>query len=693
MTRSQDPVDTKPAPRKLLRDRPAAIAAGPHVAWATHLVLALLALWPTIALVGAIQSPDFLPSAATVVVVFNALILMVLAIVAAQPTERRTNLTLATVACFAVFFAGDLLLGRKNRGLQSIAETYLVRPAVQRETLTGRLLLPAAIDRLPPVDRRSEADLRKVLTYYSPHPPKMSNISLLLPAIDAGYLPPFLPLSWTADAIVPGCNEGDQRQFPIFRTDRYGFNNEDWVYLWDREKTMLVGDSFAVGECVHQEQTVQGVMRRSGLAAYSTGISGHGPLLALAALTEYGNALRPRSVFWLYFDGNDLLDLRNVELQSPFLLQYLNDRFTQRLAERQGEVDRFWGALAKDGWAKLPQLQEQVRADPRALTQELLRANLAIVRRDLNLPDLASLTADADVVRVFKSILLAAERRVRSWGGDLYFVMIPNQDDYRGKVPPYRRSVLDAVQAIGLPTIDFDRPIRASGDPMQFFPLRTNWGHFNQEGYRLFAHSLIEAMIEHRQRLGDPLPLEELDRHNRRLARVNSLISALRRLNPSLSSSALLPLIRGQAIHSQHYDYRPYVGVSKVLEDEGRATVESGVAMFGITIQPKEPGNLLRVRVRVHGYSESDNRLALALFMDADSKPSAIASRPMPAKSASIAELEYEMLLGNLSPRAIQIRIGPASPGHIFINGDAKGANDNGPPSFIEITESRPVGD
>ena len=176
-------------------------------------------------------------------------------------------------------------------------------------------------------------ELRKVLAHYAKHPARMANISLLLPAIETGDLPRFLPLSWAADAVLTGCNEGDQRQYPIFRTDRFGFNNEDWVYLWDREKVMLVGDSFAVGECVHPEQTVQGVMRRSGLATYSTGISGHGPLLALAALSEYGPALKPRSVFWLYFDGNDLIDLRDRELASSFLVQYLDDRFSQRLAE------------------------------------------------------------------------------------------------------------------------------------------------------------------------------------------------------------------------------------------------------------------------------------------------------------------------------------------------------------------------
>ena len=454
---------------------------------------------------------------------------------------------------------------------------------------------------------------------------------------------------------------------------------------------MLVGDSFAAGLCVHQEQSVQGVMRRSGLAAFSTGIGGHGPLLSLASLTEYGSALKPRSVFWLYFDGNDLIDLRDRELQSSFLVQYLNDRFTQRLAERQGEVDQFWDGFAQDGWVRLSQIQEQVRSGARDSTQR--DANLATVRRELSLPDLASLTADADVLRVFKAILSAAERRVRAWGGDLYFVMIPNQDDYRGKVPPYRRAVLDVVQQIGLPVIDLDRPLRASGDPLQFYPLRAAWGHFNPEGYRLFAYSLIDAMVEHRQRSADPIALEELDPGNRRLAKVNALVAALRRLDPGISSDALLPLIRGQAVQTQRHDYRPYAGVTKVLEDDGRATVDSGVAMYGATFQPKEAGNLLRVRVHVNGYSESDNRLAIALFVDADNRPRAIASKPVAAKSVSVVELEYEMLLTNLSPRAIQICIGPARPGQIFINGDAKGANGRAPPAFIEFIESRAVGD
>lgn len=228
---------------------------------------------------------------------------------------------------------------------------------------------------------------------------------------------------------------------------------------------------------------------------------------------------------------------------------------------------------------------------------------------------------------------------------------------------------------------------------MQFYPLRSAWGHFNAEGYRLFAYSLIDALIERRQRSGDPIALEEIDPDYRRLARVNALLAALRGLNPTAKPNALLPLIRGQAIQTQRYDYKPHVGVSTVLEDDGRATVRSGVAMHGATFQPKEAGTLLRVRVRVNGYSETDNRLVLALFMDADERPRAIASRPIAAGSASQVELDYETLLTNLSPRAVQIRVGPAHAGRIFINGDATGAMDAVPPAFIEYTESRAAGE
>ena len=251
----EDQLATASSARNDGQETGTASPSSPTAAWVTNCALALSAIWPAVAMARAIGSPEFSPTIANLIVGFTALILIALAVVAVQPRERRVNLTFAAVACSGAFFPGDLLLGWKTRGAcgrsprryscdPPHSARHCRRPASQRR-----------MDRLPQVDRRSDEDLRKDPRALQPSIRQgSSNISLLLPAIEAGLLPRFLPLSWPADAILSGCNEGDQRQFPIFRTDRYGFNNEDWVYLWDREKTMLVGDSFAVGQCVHQEQ-------------------------------------------------------------------------------------------------------------------------------------------------------------------------------------------------------------------------------------------------------------------------------------------------------------------------------------------------------------------------------------------------------------------------------------------------------
>ena len=163
----------------------------------------------------------------------------------------------------------------------------------------------------------------------------------LLPLIGLNRIPPFLPLSSISNTLVVFCNEGDQREFPVWRTDRYGYNNDDTVFAYPK-RIFIVGDSYAQGSCVHQEESVAGVLRRNGYPANSAAIGGFDPLLELAALKEYGERQQPKAVLWLYFDGNDITDLAEKGLRSAFLLQYLDDKFSQALMDRQPEVDAFW---------------------------------------------------------------------------------------------------------------------------------------------------------------------------------------------------------------------------------------------------------------------------------------------------------------------------------------------------------------
>jgi hypothetical protein len=260
------------------------------------------------------------------------------------------------------------------------------------------------------------------------------------------------------------------------------------------EKVMIVGDSFAHGACVHQEQSVAGVLRRNGYGSISIGIGGHGPLLMLASLMEYGPALKPPAVLWFHFDGNDITDLRDREMFLGYLQQYLTGKFLQKLASRQGEVDKFWEDVQKIPGHKLASIDWKKRLEQ--LKIENNDKSLAFYRAFLGDSKIESLDDDATLVKLFAKIISTARDRVAEWGGHFYFVIIPNMDDYRGRIPPYRRPVMDAVSNLGIPIIDVDRALRAqsSGDMFQFYPTRDGYGHLNAFGYQIMSAEIMRYL-------------------------------------------------------------------------------------------------------------------------------------------------------------------------------------------------------
>jgi hypothetical protein len=80
--------------------------------------------------------------------------------------------------------------------------------------------------------------------------------------------------------------------------------------------------------------------------------------------------------------------------------------------------------------------------------------------------------------------------------------MIPNWDDYKGRIPPWRLRVLEAARQIGLPIVDVDAGLRSKGDPLQYFPVRGQWGHFNPRGYALMVDQIIGAFRRGAPQLG-----------------------------------------------------------------------------------------------------------------------------------------------------------------------------------------------
>jgi hypothetical protein len=308
-----------------------------------------------------------------------------------------------------------------------------------------------------------------------------------------------MPLAAVSHAATLLCNENGQ--WIHYRSDRRGFNNPDAVWQLPSLDIAALGDSFAHGYCVPPDKNFVDLIRQRVPATLNLGIAGDGPLLMLATLEEYLPRLRPKSVLWFYYEGNDLTDLQ-TERRSALLGSYLNDGFTQPDLARQDAIDQ---AIR----AELPRLMAHEREDVKSKSWRTLAFGTLAVAKLTNVRDrLAPLSAtDPQAVeraadfagannQAFREILLKARARVASWNGKLYFVYLPEWSrytTYRSWGKDQRDQVLKLVGSLGIPIIDIDPVFQTHVDPLSLFPFR-GVGHYTETGHRLVAEEVLRRL-------------------------------------------------------------------------------------------------------------------------------------------------------------------------------------------------------
>ena len=96
----------------------------------------------------------------------------------------------------------------------------------------------------------------------------------------------YFPLSGRSYADLIYCNENGY--YNKFTTDRYGFNNPDQVWDTASVEYLIIGDSFAYGNCVNRPDDISSVLRKlSQDNIINLGQSGSGPLIEFAILMKY----------------------------------------------------------------------------------------------------------------------------------------------------------------------------------------------------------------------------------------------------------------------------------------------------------------------------------------------------------------------------------------------------------------------
>jgi hypothetical protein len=324
----------------------------------------------------------------------------------------------------------------------------------------------------------------------------------LQPLLSVGGAP-LLPLTATPRTTVVSCNETGQ--WLVYETDRHGFNNPDALWDGPAPEIAMIGDSFTHGSCVPRDQNMASILQRRFGPTLNLGVGGDGPLLELAALTEYAEPMRPKIVLWVFCEGNDLNEDLPFELKAPILHSYLRDpRFRQDLIHKDAIIAT---ALRSYLDRNLREAMDRVD-DP---TENFARyASLDRVRSAVGLGPILIGYNGGDLgqeLAVFDQVLVSARDRVREWGGKLYLVYLADSDRYLSRfgVGTVRQSIYHGVQDTArrrdVPMIDVASAVARHAAPETLFAYPGS--HYNAAGYALAAQTIAAALDRDRDHGGD----------------------------------------------------------------------------------------------------------------------------------------------------------------------------------------------
>lgn len=280
-------------------------------------------------------------------------------------------------------------------------------------------------------------------------------------------------------------------------SDRYGHRNPDDV--WDHAPidALVVGASHAAGAGASLDHDFVTILDDGRHRVARLAIGGASDLLKLGMLREYGPALAPKVVFWIYSDRSDLGTSSTAGRSTPLLKRYLDPAFSQDLIGHEHELSR---QLEIQVAAEVAAEIARSRTAPAAATPvtasrwrsiawdrfvrlDRVRARLGLVGTPVT----------AGEVYAWQETMAAAQRDVSAWGGQLVFVYTPlsltleTRRDER-----FKPAVVDAINRLAIPLLDTTPVFFRAAQPLDYVRL-ANGGlgnHYNDEGHRLLAQCL-----------------------------------------------------------------------------------------------------------------------------------------------------------------------------------------------------------
>ena len=305
------------------------------------------------------------------------------------------------------------------------------------------------------------------------------------------------------------CNEGGKRV--IYDSDRHGFRNREEFWEKNEIDYILLGDSYAQGACVDDKDTVhERIIFYTNKSLLNLGYQGHGPLMQLAALKEYGFTKKPKKIIWFYLETNDIDNLV-YEYQWEVFKKYLTKpNYSQNLILKQEQIDKEHKEIINKIYFDSKTAERNIEKNKKHGINHFVYAAKKIIKLyhlrlfiSYYMPRKHSLVNDyyspLNTFDTYGKILDEAIRTANIWGGQIYFVYIPSSSRYFGGTTyayPQRKYeyIRKMTSEKKINFIDLKKEVFEKYDyNKNIFPLNIS-GHPNEKGYDQMAKYISKIL-------------------------------------------------------------------------------------------------------------------------------------------------------------------------------------------------------
>lgn len=289
--------------------------------------------------------------------------------------------------------------------------------------------------------------------------------------------------------------------YKTINNDRYGFKNPDYIYNNEID-VILLGGSFTEGYCYNIDKDIAGNLNLENISTLNLGVAATGPLVSLAVLKEFGSTYKPKNIFYLYYEGNNL-DMLEWEKKDLNLIKYLNKNYKNYYLDQYDEIKTFLDKAEKESLEQInnkfliiQQINKLKKNNYIGSIKDILELTI-LKNRIRNLFNTKKKNYD---LKILNNIIVEMQNESKKWKGNFTFVYLPSWERYFNKnsniqpVIKLRNEIIRNLEKNNIQVIDITNSFSNLQNLKDFYPLGYI-GHVNEKGYKKIADILKESIL------------------------------------------------------------------------------------------------------------------------------------------------------------------------------------------------------